>query len=471
MSFTFFFWRLMNCRVNLLIVFVCYFQRAVEEDLVYDGSDDELAAAKAVSRKSSVDNLTATAKLKKQLAAFLDLDDDSDDESDDNVQTTMDCHVEGEDGQFVRDGVVYDLHDVDQEEDADEPPAKRSKTEARAKSKDFEVYQKIKSVLDTLTRQKGAPGGVATSQTEQQAEDEDEDGDEDEESEDDVELRWKDDLARKASDAYYQRQTGKGNLRKLVYGTECALNEAGPEEAEDDDALGGLFKMVSTKRQEDQSVHSAKDLIDCSLFRVDKVRDWSKEDVLDSIRDCFVTGKWKEDEDAEELLDLDDFDEDAEGDFEDLETGQVGRAVAATTAAKKEPTGGGGGDDDHHQELTPEEERRKRWEKKKKLKEQFNSEYDEDGEGKGKSYYDDLKQEMDQQATINKSEFEGMDDELRVQYEGFRPGMYVRMEIEQVPCELVTNFNPAYPIIVGALLAGEENIGFVQVSFAPFNQS
>lgn len=119
-------------------------------------------------------------------------------------------------------------------------------------------------------------------------------------------------------------------------------------------------------------------------------------------------------------------------------------------------------------ELNPEEERKKRIEKKRKLKEQFNMEYDGDGEGKGKTYYDDLKQEMDQQAQLNKSEFDGMDDELRVQYEGHRPGMYVRMEIENVSCEFVENFNPTYPVIVGALLAGEENIGFVQVSSVSF---
>ena len=40
-------------------------------------------------------------------------------------------------------------------------------------------------------------------------------------------------------------------------------------------------------------------------------------------RDCFVTGKWKESEDAEELLKMDDEDDDVYGDFEDLETGEV----------------------------------------------------------------------------------------------------------------------------------------------------
>lgn len=46
-------------------------------------------------------------------------------------------------------------------------------------------------------------------------------------------------------------------------------------------------------------------------------------EVRDTIRDCFVTGKWKESEDAAELLQLDDDSgEELFGDFEDLETGE-----------------------------------------------------------------------------------------------------------------------------------------------------
>jgi ribosome biogenesis protein BMS1 len=45
--------------------------------------------------------------------------------------------------------------------------------------------------------------------------------------------------------------------------------------------------------------------------------------VREVIRDCFVTGKWKESEDAAELLQLDDeSSEEVFGDFEDLETGE-----------------------------------------------------------------------------------------------------------------------------------------------------
>ena len=56
-----------------------------------------------------------------------------------------------------------------------------------------------------------------------------------------------------------------------------------------------------------------------------------------------------------------------------------------------------------------------------------------------------------------------MDDAIRVQYEGFRPGMYVRIEVKSVPCELVENFDPAYPLILGGLRTGEDQVGFVRI--------
>lgn len=64
---------------------------------------------------------------------------------------------------------------------------------------------------------------------------------------------------------------------------------------------------------------------------------------------------------------------------------------------------------------------------------------------------------------LNRAEFEDVDDETRVQYEGFRPGMYVRLEISSLPCEFVTNFDPHYPIILGGLGSSEGNVGYLQV--------
>jgi hypothetical protein len=79
------------------------------------------------------------------------------------------------------------------------------------------------------------------------------------------------------------------------------------------------------------------------------------------------------------------------------------------------------------------EKRKARMERKLKLKRQFDTQYDDGGEGKS-SFYDDLKKEVDEQASLNRTEWDGMDDAQRVLYEGFRPGMYVRIEIK-VPFE------------------------------------
>ena len=70
------------------------------------------------------------------------------------------------------------------------------------------------------------------------------------------------------------------------------------------------------------------------------LRDWDSEEVRLSIRDCFVTGKWRGDEDAETLLRMDDEDldneEEVDGDFEDLETGEVHRAADGKAGEEEE---------------------------------------------------------------------------------------------------------------------------------------
>ena len=46
-----------------------------------------------------------------------------------------------------------------------------------------------------------------------------------------------------------------------------------------------------------------------------------------------------------------------------------------------------------------------------------------------------------------------------MKYEGYRSGMYVRLEVGSTPCEMVENFSPSSPLIMGGLL-----LGCVQVS-------
>ncbi|XP_043109930.1 ribosome biogenesis protein BMS1 homolog [Puntigrus tetrazona] len=274
-------------------------------------------------------------------------------------------------------------------------------------------------------------------------------------------LRWKEDLAQKASEAYLRHQLAAPNLRKLVYGTVAEEKE---EDSKDEEELGGLFKV--SRPEKSKKVRA--DAIDCSRFHPDSSHDWDQEEMLASIRDCFVTGKWEEDKDAATLLKEDD---ELYGDFEDLETGEVHKAKTlnkdkAEGGNEEEINDGDDDDDDEEEEEAPEVklnddeiQKNKRLEKKKRLKERFDAQYD-DGDA---TYFDDLKEEMQKQAELNRQEFEDMDDEVRVQYEGFRPGMYVRVEIPTLPCEFVTNFDPHYPIILGGLGPSEGNVGYLQM--------
>ncbi|XP_072851145.2 ribosome biogenesis protein BMS1 homolog [Pogona vitticeps] len=262
-------------------------------------------------------------------------------------------------------------------------------------------------------------------------------------------LKWKEDLTQKAAEAFLRQQQSAPNLRKLVYGTVAEDEENEPQE----DELGGLFHV---SRPDKESKRKA-DALDCSKFHVEAPQDWDLDEVMNSIRDCFVTGNWEADKDAAKLLKED---EELYGDFEDLETGTIHKGKQSdpgNQAGNEEEKEDGEGEDGKTSK--EEEEKQQRIDKKRKLKEMFDAEYDE-GDA---TYFDDLKGEMQRQAQLNRAEFEDQDDETRVQYEGFRPGMYIRIEFENVPCELVLNFDPHYPIILGGLGNTEGNVGYVQM--------
>ncbi|VTJ90432.1 ribosome biogenesis protein BMS1 homolog [Marmota monax] len=258
-------------------------------------------------------------------------------------------------------------------------------------------------------------------------------------------LKWKEDLSRKAAEAFLRQQQATPNLRKLIYGTVTQDNE----DEDTREELGGLFRVS----QPDRGCKHKADSLDCSKFLVEAPHDWDLEEVMNSIKDCFVTGKWEEDKDAAKIL-ADD--EELYGDFEDLETGDVHKGKPSLDTQVEDVEEGVKEETDPN---TEENAKKKHLDKKRKLKEMFDAEYDE-GES---TYFDDLKGEMQKQAQLNRAEFEDQDDEARVQYEGFRPGMYVRIEIENVPCEFVLNFDPHYPMILGGLGNSEGNVGYVQM--------
>jgi len=357
--------------------------------------------------------------------------------------------------------------------------AAAEKTEKRRKAKKSKSLETVKSQTDS-----GHESDESESENEEaksSAEDETSEGEEEEgDTLETPALSWKSDLAQKAAESFYKRQSSTTSLRKLVYGVSTneglgvkAETDGGEDSSEGEDGVGGMFKVMAHNVRKSAQA-SAMDEPDSTKFHQNDKSggsaaflEWGEERVLDCIRDCFVTGKWKDSEDAEELLKMDDDDDedsDAYGDFEDLETGEVHKAEDGPGKSDKQSDS----EDEEDNPRVVEDERevkRRKLEKKRALKARFDAEYDDTAEdgGGGRRHYEDLKKEVDAQTVLNRGEFEGMDDALRVQYEGFRPGMYVRMEVRGVPCELVTNFDPTYPLLVGGLQSNEDQVGYVRL--------
>lgn len=272
--------------------------------------------------------------------------------------------------------------------------------------------------------------------------------------------RWKANMVGKAVASFELalRARRKEDWTKLIYSSELApsqilRNRAETEEEKPDgmDLDEDEFFKVKTERGDlDLDVAS----LDMSkpLPPTDVSTEWDEE-MLDSIRCLFITGGGDGDGDGDgdgtgdgEGRDAkqDDY-EDAEGgsDYEDLEGGQgaedsrpvkdVGDTRAAALSAKKEA-----------------------------LKRKFDEQYD-DPEASKQDFYDEKKDEISRQQSLNRAEFEGVDLETRALVEGHRPGSYVRIEFKDVPCEMVEHFDPHRPLIVGGLLPAEERFGFVQV--------
>ncbi|KAK9704640.1 Glycoside hydrolase 2 (Mannanase, beta-galactosidase) [Basidiobolus ranarum] len=261
-------------------------------------------------------------------------------------------------------------------------------------------------------------------------------------------LRWKTDLVEKARSSFYEKR--RTNLMQLVYGDkdpELIYNgevsdddNQSDQENSDDDLF--TVRKASTKSSESALTDTCK----TSLVPEDDLDQWDDDDVLDSIRNKFITGSL-DDENQEEDSQNPAAEEEVYGDFEDLETGEVVQAPEV-----------------EEEEKTPQELEREAIAKKKEdLKKKFNAEYDGDEDEEKGDFYDEAKEAIAKQLQLNRDEFEDDDPLTRAQVEGFRAGTYVRMVFKSMPCEFVQYFDPAYPVIVGGLLSNEENFGYIQV--------
>ena len=250
-------------------------------------------------------------------------------------------------------------------------------------------------------------------------------------------IKWKRDLLVKAREAYDMRNKRSTSLRKLVY-SDLPLDHSEENKPSSEDAqkrgdeednsyeLGGLFQLA--KKKEALSMNHRDDVSLPSRGPTSLSCDWSDARIAPTVKSLFVTGSWG-DQDAKALLNED---EEMYGDFEDLETGEKQESEASMRNRKSE------GDQKGEEEGETVEE--KRLKKKKKLKAAFDVEYDDKEGGEG-GFLEDLKKEVSEQERRNREEFEGLDEQTRIQYEGFRPGTYVRMELKGILAIMMKSAN------------------------------
>lgn len=74
-----------------------------------------------------------------------------------------------------------------------------------------------------------------------------------------------------------------------------------------------------------------------------------------------------------------------------------------------------------------------------------------------------LKEEIELQKQTNLAELNDLDEATRVEIEGYRTGTYLRLEVHDVPFEMVEYFDPFHPVLVGGIGLSEENVGYMQV--------
>lgn len=287
-------------------------------------------------------------------------------------------------------------------------------------------------------------------------EEEEEEGVEEEGDEENV-PQWRRRLQERAAKTAADRMGRRRDLMTMIYSSDLTPeevaaggrpdNEDGDNKQDEDD----LF-TITRKAQPRTGVEMSdqvKTPIDIGALR----SKWDNDDMLDSIRHMFITG----DQDQTQGVDGEAYEQDG-GDFEDLE-GEDGED--GDGEGNEVPYIGQGG-------TSMQDAEAKRAAalaaKKEALKRKFDAQYDDEEEdGEKMDFYDEQKAEMARQLALNDAEFANDDPEVRAQIEGYRPGTYVRLEIDNVPCELVDNFDPSFPILVGGLLAAEERFGYLTV--------
>ncbi|RLN52722.1 hypothetical protein BBJ28_00016464 [Nothophytophthora sp. Chile5] len=345
----------------------------------------------------------------------------------------------------------------------------------------------------------GEPG--SDSESDDDSDDDDEEDDEEEEvTGEQSQLRWKENLVSRAAASFLERERSDVNLMELVYGEREKLHMSERDMENEEEAKSGKrMQFDAEEEEEDDSfftlkrksnasggassasdTYNAWNAVDCSRLHLgsDDMNDWTMPDVLEGIRNRFVTGSWKrvnkksgeeEDEEEEDVDPLND--DEMDGSFEDLETGETHKGAKDEDDSEEDEEEG------DEQEET-DEQMRERLRAQKSAKKTREEDDDDDVEvgGQRKSKVEEDDEEMteviaeakrlrEEQAQRNAEEFGDEGEDVRLQLEGFRNGLYVRIEFSGVPAEFVRYYDAKNPIVVGGLPNIEEGLGLVRMRF------
>jgi ribosome biogenesis protein BMS1 len=255
--------------------------------------------------------------------------------------------------------------------------------------------------------------------------------------------RWKANLVSRAQESFQQQflKDRRKDWTMLIYSSPLTPNQILKDELavndEDEDEDEEFFKL--------QKGDALDDVVDMTkeFLSADNLKIWEDKEMLDSIHDLFITGV----HDNTQPIADDEYRDLQSSDSQDLEDPENGQEDPSR------PSSNLNSDPSCASALVA---------KKEALKRKFDEQYD-DPESSKLDFYESQKEEISRQLRLNNDEFEGVDAESRALVGGYRPGSYVRIELADVPCEMIEYFDPTYPIIVGGLLPAEERLGYVQV--------
>ncbi|KAH9660006.1 Bms1-type G domain-containing protein [Citrus sinensis] len=253
------------------------------------------------------------------------------------------------------------------------------------------------------------------------------------------------------------------NLIQLVYGKSTSTSETLSKEVQDsiegeesDEDEFFKPKVEGNKLREglDSGIVNTDD---CSKIKsYEDLKSWKQEEVYESIRDRFVTGDWSKAAQRNQVSkgksEDDDSDDAVYGDYEDLETGEK------QEGQRKDNSGCEGIENEDESAV---EERRL---KKLSLRAKFDVQYPFVLTNTVFTIFIiHMKEEIEFRKQMNIAELNDLDEVTRLELEGFRTGTYLRMEIHDVPFEMVEYFDPCHPVLVGGIGLGEQNVGYMQV--------